>query len=147
MKWNWGTGVAAAYLAFASATSGFVAFAMHRPVSLVRPDYYAESLREDDRMAARANARRLGPSVAIAREGPSVLRISVPPDESTAVHGSILLYRASDPAADRTFAFEPDATGAQQLRLDELAAGYWLVKLHWTAGGRDYDAERPVILP
>ena len=78
MKWNWGTGIAATYIMFAAATSGFVVFAMSRPVSLVTPDYYAESLREDQLMAARANAQRLGSAVSIAMEGRGVVRLAVP---------------------------------------------------------------------
>ena len=145
MKWNWGTGVAAAYLAFASATIVFVVFAMNRPVSLVRPDYYAESLREDQ-LPARANARQLGATFSIAREGPDVIRLSIPADQAATARGSVVLYRASDPAADRTFAFTPDAQGCQQIRLNALAPGHWSVKFHWSAAGRDYDTEQPVML-
>jgi hypothetical protein len=146
MKWNWGTGLAVTYIAFASATIGFVVFAMNRPVSLVRPDYYAESLREDQQIAARANARQLGATVSIASEGPDVIRLSIPADQAATARGSIVLYRASDPAADRAFAFTPDAQGSQQIRLNALASGHWIVKLHWTAAGRDYDTEQPVML-
>lgn len=146
MTWNWGTGIAATYITFASATAGFVVFAMNRPVSLVRPDYYAESLREDRQIAARANARHLGAAVSIASEGPAVVRLSIPADQAATARGSVVLYRASDPTADRTFAFTPDAHGTQQLRLDALASGHWIVKLHWSAAGLDYDTERPVML-
>lgn len=146
MKWNWGTGIAAAYVAFASATMGFVVFAMNRPVSLVRPDYYAESLREDQQIAARANARQLGATVSIAREGPDVIRLSIPADQAATARGSVVLYRPSDPTADRTFAFTPDAQGCQEIRLNALASGHWIVKFHWSAAGRDYDTEQPVML-
>jgi hypothetical protein len=145
MKWNWGTAIAATYVVFAAATTGFVVFAMQRPVLLVRPDYYAESLREDQRIAARANASRLGPALSIASDGRDV-RLSLPSDQAASARGSVLLYRASDPGADRTFAFTPDAAGRQELRLAALPPGHWVVKLQWTAGGRDYDAERSVML-
>jgi hypothetical protein len=56
MRLNWGTGVAAAYLLFAIATGGFAAFAMSRPVLLVSPDYYADSLGR----RGRANQQRPG---------------------------------------------------------------------------------------
>jgi hypothetical protein len=145
MKWNWGTAIAAIYLVFAASTIGFVVFAMQRPVLLVRPDYYAQSLREDERIAARANALRLGAALSIASDGRDV-RLSIPRDQATSARGSILLYRPSDPTADRTFAFTPDAEGEQDLRLAALPPGQWVVKLQWSAGGRDYDAEQPVTL-
>jgi hypothetical protein len=145
MKWNWGTAIAAIYLVFAASTIGFVVFAMQRPVLLVRPDYYAQSLREDERIAARANALRLGAALSIASDGRDV-RLLIPRDQAASARGSVLLYRASDPTADRTFAFTPDAEGRQDLGLTALPAGQWVVKLQWSAGGRDYDAEQPVTL-
>lgn len=147
MKWNWGTGIAATYIAFAAATSGFVVFAMNRPVSLVRPDYYAESLREDQQMAARANAQRLGSAVSITTVAPDVIRLTVPRDAATTMTGTITLYRASDAAADRTFPFTPNARGVQDLHVAGMASGHWIVKLHWTAEGRDYYVEQPIVLP
>jgi hypothetical protein len=146
MKWNWGTGMAATYIAFAAATVAFVAFAMQRPVSLVRPDYYAESLREDQQIAARANARALGASVSVTHERAREVQVMIPRSHATSARGSILLYRASDPAADRTFALALDAAGTQQLRLHDLAAGHWLIKVHWTSSGRAYHVEQPVTL-
>src|SRR6266545_4155541 len=138
MKWNWGAGIATTYIAFALATSGFVVFAMNRPVSLVRPDYYAESLREDQQMAARANAQQLGSAVSIAAEGSDIVRLTVPRTAGAIVTGTVTFYRASDPAADRTFTFSPGARGVQDVSVSQLAAGHWIVKLHWTAGGREY---------
>lgn len=145
MRWNWGAGVAATYVVFAAATSGFVAFAMTRPVSLVRPDYYAESLREDRQIAARANARGLGPGVSIAVERDGI-RLTVPP-ASGAIDGSVTLYRASDAAADRMSPFSPDARGTQVLSVSGLERGHWVVKLKWTAAGREYYVEQPIVLP
>jgi hypothetical protein len=145
MKWNWGAGVAAAYIVFAAATSGFVAFAMTRPVSLVRPDYYAESLREDEQIAARANASQLGATVSIAVERNDI-RLTIPAT-GTVTRGSVMLYRASNPAADRTFPFSPDARGTQLLPIDRLERGHWIVKLEWTDAGHDYYVEQPVVLP
>jgi hypothetical protein len=148
MKWNWGVGIAASYILFAAATSGFVVFAMNRPVSLVRPDYYAESLREDQQMEARARAQQLGAAVAIAVEARDTIRIAVPrtAPEST-IAGRVTLYRASDPAADRSVAFTPDAAGVQRLAVSGLRPGHWIVKLQWTSGGRDYYVEQPIVLP
>jgi len=145
MKWNWGVSVAAAYIVFAAATSSFVAFAMSRPVSLVRPDYYAESLREDHQIAARTNARRLGTAVSILVESDGI-RVTVP-TTGTVSRGSVTLYRASNAAADRTFTFSPDAGGTQLVRARQLERGHWIVKLEWTAAGRDYYVEQPIVLP
>lgn len=146
MRWNWGVGVAASYIVFAAATTGFVVFAMSRPVSLVRADYYAESLREDQQMAARARAQQLGSAVSISVLQRKTVRITVPPD-ATPVNGAVTLYRASDPGADRTFTFAPDRRGIQAFDVSALQRGHWIVQLKWTAAGREYYADQAIVLP
>jgi len=146
MKWNWGVGVAASYIVFAAATSGFVVFAMSRPVSLVRADYYAESLREDQDMAARARAQQLGSALSISISQPKAISITVPRD-SGPIGGTVTLYRASDPAADRTFTFAPDDRGTQVFDVAALGRGHWIVQLKWTDGGREYYVDQAIVLP
>jgi len=146
MTLNWGTGIAAAYLTFALATSGFVAFAMRRPVLLVRSDYYADSLKEDQHLAARRNALSLGRAAGVTTNGRDGIHISIPPDQAVDARGAVTLYRASDPAADRTIEMAVDRTGEQDLHVGEVVRGAWLVQVCWSAGGREYDIEQPIVL-
>jgi hypothetical protein len=146
MSINWGVGVAATYILFAAATGGFVAFAMSRPVSLVRPDYYADSLREDQHLAAARNAQTLGATLEVQSDGRDRIHLSVPPAHAPVTAGTVTLYRASDAAADRTFALHPDLNGEQDVDVRGLARGFWLVQLRWKADGRDYYFEQPVTL-
>ena len=145
IRFNWGTGIALTYTAFALATTGFVVFAMGRPVVLVRADYYAESLRQDQRMQAVQNARDLGNAVSIVNTDGRHLIVSLPLEHARIASGTITLYRASDATADRLFDIAPDGTGHQRLSLAGLPQGQWLVQLRWTAGGREYYVERPVV--
>ena len=62
ITFNWGTGIALVYIAFAVATTGFVTFAMNRSVDLVSADYYAQSLQQDQQMDAEQNALMLRPA-------------------------------------------------------------------------------------
>ena len=146
MTLNWGTGIAATYIVFAVATSGFVVFAMHRPVSLVSPDYYADSLREDQQLAAIRNAQTLATPPVIECDGRVRIRVSIPAEQASTARGSITLYRASDVSADRTLDLKPGADGEQEVWVGNLSRGLWLVKLRWSADGRDYYFERPVTL-
>jgi FixH len=146
MTLNWGTGIAAVYLAFATATGGFVVFAMSRPVSLVRPDYYADSLREDQHIAARRNALTLRGVAAVTSNSRDCIHIAIPDNQAVEARGSITLYRASDDRADRTIALSLDKSGGQDLAVGEIARGAWLVQLRWSAAGRDYYLEQPVAL-
>ena len=147
MRWNWGTGMVVAYALFALATSGFVAFAMGRPVSLVREDYYAESLRQDAQARAIAGAGALDPPVAVVNADGQHLAVALPPSMAARAHGTITLYRAADAAADRVIDLALDRSGRQALSTAGLASGHWIVQLRWTADGREYYYQRPVIVP
>jgi hypothetical protein len=146
MTMNWGTGIATAYLTFAAATTGFVAFAMSRPVLLVSPDYYADSLHEDEHLVARRNAMALGSTAGVSTNGRDRIHVGIPLSQASVAQGSVTLYRASDPAADRTIALSVDSAGWQDLNVSEIARGAWLVQLRWSADGRDYNIEQAVVL-
>jgi hypothetical protein len=146
MKVNWATGVALVYSAFALSTSAFVTFAMSRSVDLVRADYYAESLRHDDRLEAIDNATRLGSAAAIVAQARSV-EIALPPSQRATARGTITLYRPSSASADRHIDLAIDAGGRQRVAMDDAARGLWIVQLAWSAGGRDFYLERPITIP
>lgn len=146
MRISWGVGIAATYILFATATGGFVAFAMHRPVSLVSPDYYADSLREDQHLAATRNAQALGTALAVKTDGRDRVYVSLPPAYGPRLRGTVTLYRASNAAFDRTFALHPDSKGKQDVNVSGIARGLWLVQLRWSVDGVDFYFEQPVIL-
>ena len=141
---HWGTAIALAYAAFATATMAFVVFALERPVDLVSPDYYAQSLRHDDLAAAVRNTGELDVPVSIEQTGARAVTVTVPAAHAALARGTITLYRASDPSADRTLDLRTDAAGRQRVPLDALAPGAWLVRVRWTAQGRAFYLEQRV---
>ncbi len=141
---SWGTGIAMAYTAFVLATTGFVVFAMRRPLALVRPDYYAESLRQDQRMRAAENARGLGADASIVQTSSRELLVSLPRAMARTASGTVTLYRASDAGADRVLALALTAEGHQRMSLRGLATGRWVVQLRWSTGGLEYYVEQQV---
>lgn len=146
MTMNWGTGIAATYIAFAAATSGFVVFAMNRPVSLVSPDYYADSLREDQQLAAIRNTQALETAPSVEWTGRDWVQICVPAAHAPLARGSITFYRASDIDADRTFDLRLNGNGEQDVTVRDFARGLWVVQLRWSANGREYYFEQPIML-
>jgi hypothetical protein len=146
MRLNWGTGIALVYGLFAAGTVGFVAFAMSRPVQLVDEDYYASSLRHDERRAAIENAATLAPDAVSADADGRGVTIVLPPGQHDA-RGVATLYRPSDASADRQVPLALDATGRQRLSFDGLAAGRWVVQVAWTSGGRTFYREIGVTAP
>ena len=53
----------------------------------------------------------------------------------------------SDSGADRVETLAVDADGRQQVSLAALARGRWLLQVRWSAEGRAYYFEEPVIVP
>ena len=147
LTWNWGTGVATVYSVFAMSTIGFVTFAMSRPVSLVSGDYYEQSLREDAKRQAVANAAALWTSVSLAVGEPGRLDLRLPLEQAAIAQGTITFYRASDAAQDRVVPMRLTADGTQAVPLQGLAAGQWLAQLRWTAQGREFYLTRPIVVP
>ncbi|MEN3336966.1 MAG: hypothetical protein V7647_642 [Acidobacteriota bacterium] len=146
MTFNWGTGIASVYAVFVLATTAFVTFAMRQPVALVRTDYYAESLRQDQRSLAIRNAGDLGAHVAVVETSGPALLIVVPREQAAIARGNVTFYRASDVSADRVVPLAVAADGRQRISLNGYQAGRWVVQLQWTAGGRDFYTERQVDL-
>jgi hypothetical protein len=144
---NWGTGIALVYTVFAAATTGFVTFAMNRSVDLVSNDYYTQALHQNERMQAERNTQALQPAPSVARSGPSVIVLSLPRAHATTAVGSITWYRPSDSSADRVDTLAIDSAGRQRLSLAVLARGRWLLQVRWSADGRAYYFEEPVIVP
>jgi hypothetical protein len=145
-SFNWGHGVGLVYTAFAIATIGFVTFAMGTPVDLVSDDYYALSLRQDARMEAERNAGTLRPAPAVVQAAGGAAVFSLSPEQAAGAAGTITLYRPSDAAADRTVALDLGADGRQQVALEGLAQGRWILQVRWSAAGREYYFEQPVIV-
>ena len=69
----------------------------------------------------------------------------IAPDQARESAGSVLLYRPSDASADRTVPLTFDSNGRQQLSLEGLAAGRWIVQVTWTREGRTFYRELEVM--
>lgn len=147
MRLNWGTGIALVYGVFAACTVGFVAFAMSRPVQLVDDDYYASSLRHDERRTAVENAAALAPHAVVADADGRGVTIALAPGQRGDARGEARLYRPSDASADRRVPLALDAGGRQRVSLDGLAPGRWVVQVEWTSGGRTFYREIAVTAP
>jgi nitrogen fixation protein FixH len=143
---NWGVAVAIAYTVFAAGTLGFAVFAMEQPVDLVSPDYYEQSLKQDDRMAAVARVQAMGDTFSAALSADEVA-VAIPPAARVDVTGTITMYRPSDAAADRSVPLRVNPDGVARMGVGELARGHWILKVSWQARGQGYYYEHPVELP
>jgi hypothetical protein len=146
ITFNWGTGIALVYTAFAVATTGFVTFAMRRSVDLVSGDYYAQSLKQNQQMDAERNTLRLRPAPSVTQPGRRVVVLSLPADHRGSARGVATLYRPSDAKADFSVPLVLDGSGRQQISLERLVPGLWILKVRWSAGSQNYYFEQPVVV-
>lgn len=149
IRLHWGTGIALIYGAFATATLGFVIFAIAHPAALVTEHYYQDATRHDRRMDAIANARAIGASVQLVDEGavPPTAVLVVAPEQAGRARGSITWYRASDVSADRVVPISIDGKGQQRLTTAGLKPGHWRLKAEWEVDGKPFYLERAIVVP
>jgi len=148
ISWNWGTGAAAVYVLFAAGTLGMVALAMEQPVDLVSPDYYADSLKQDQRMAAIAHVTALeAPVRATVDTRAHAITFVMPPRAAGGAIGTVMLYRPSNASSDRTAPLALDQTGAARVSTDGLTPGRWVLKIDWQARGTRYYFEQAITIP
>jgi nitrogen fixation protein FixH len=119
--------------------------ATHRE-HLVNANYYEQELEFQGRIDAAARAQKSGATLVYDVAGRQ-LGITLPAAQlAQTFSGTIELYRPSAPELDREFSLTPKAGGSQVLDVSGLAAGLWLVRVKWSAGGEDYFLEQKFIL-
>ena len=130
--------------AFAFAT--FIAVTMIRQkVELVAPDYYAQDLQHEERMAREQRARALTNPLQVSWQiEPAAVVVTYP---APGVTGAIKLYRPYDLTLDRNLAIEPDANARQVIPADTLASGPWKVQIAWQLDGVEYYQTESLVVP
>lgn len=130
--------------AFAFAT--WIAVTMIRQkVELVTPDYYAQDLKHEERMAQQQRARELENPLRVEWQASSQsVVVKLPSPQAT---GTIHLYRPSDSKLDRRFDIAPDASGVQTLPADDLASGPWQVIIAWHQNDSSYYQTESLVIP
>ena len=141
----WPYAIIAAFVLFASYIGFMVQRAMHTTVDLVSPDYYQQELRYQQRMESMARTQALPAPVQVhyARTAQR-LTLQLPPTLARrAVRGELHFFRPSDQKLDFTLPFAPAGDSArQELSTARLAAGYWRLRVDFTASGQQYFIEK-----
>ena len=140
MKFNWGTGIVLAFVAFIIFILYFVVLSFRDPASnhdLVTDDYYQKELKYQDDLDAAKNLEEAGSGmrVALVEEG---LQIGFPEYmEPTKIKGTVSLYRPSNKQLDFK---TPIQLSERQLLIPKsrLLDGRWDIRCEWTYEGKPY---------
>lgn len=141
----WPRAIAGVYGLFAAAMVAFVVFTTRHPTDLVTPDYYERELQHQDHLDR--ERRGMAATDYAFRFDERERRLALHFPAGPAVTGSILLYRPSDAAMDRTVPIAADAAGEQFVDLAGCAPGLWKIEIQWEQGGVGYFREHTVVMP
>jgi nitrogen fixation protein FixH len=141
-RFNWGTGIAIVYAAFAITMVGAVVASRKYDPGLVQKDYYALDLNYQDRMERKQNTASLSvkPSLIRGDDGIS-FRF---PAEMTDARGTAKFYRPSTIKDDFTIPVNPQDSTI--IATDKLASGRWNVELNWESNQKKYYWETAITL-
>ena len=131
----WPLGIFTAFgLFFVGMASVVVIAATHRD-HLVNDNYYEQELKFQSQIDNAARTQKSGATIAYDDANRSIV-LSLPVAQlAQKFSGVINLYRPAEPKLDREFLLEPRADGTQTLNVSQLAAGLWLARVKWNAGG------------
>jgi len=141
----WPYAIIATFVLFASYIGYMVQRALRTNVDLVSADYYQQELRYQQRLESVARTQALPAPVQVRYEAAARrLTLALPPAlASQAVRGEVHFFRPSDQTLDFTLPFAPSGEPRQQqVNTSRLQAGYWRLRLDFTAGGHPYFLEK-----
>ncbi len=144
----WPVAIIATFVIFIIGLIAWITFAVHQKLDLVRADYYEEELRFQDQVD------RVGRTVAWRGEMSVLyqpefhwLKIQLPAAHvAKAPTGKITLYRPSNAALDKVLPLRLDTDGLQRLDTQNLAPGFWKVRLVWKVDAEEYYFEQAVVI-
>ena len=146
MKLNWGTGIAAAIIAFMIFILFMVFKASMTSTDLYAEDYYQQELDYETRITAKKNSMGVEEGVVLELKG-DALSITFPPEvDPSIMEGSVHFYRPDDARFDQRFPLTK-GTYEQKIPLEKLAPGNYQIKMSWTEGTKPFYTEKSFFIP
>ena len=140
MKFNWGTGIVLAFVAFISFIMYFVVVANSDPRAdhdLVTEEYYRKELEYQQDLDASRNLELFGGQVEVLRISGG-LGIRFPEGmDLQGIDGKVSLYRPSNKQLDFEFPIQNSDT-LQLIPASRLLDGRWDIRVNWTYKGKPY---------
>jgi len=140
---NFGSWIVISFILFAAFMAVLVTVCMRQEVSLVSKNYYSEELAYQQQIERERNTNLLQHKPSFDVRGRILtlaLNQTVPVSE-----GTINLFCPADASMDRTFSLSPK-NEKQSFDLNELGAGMYRVKLHWTMDNKQFYQEEVINL-
>lgn len=140
MKINWGWGLAIFISIFLVAILSFVYFATTQQVNLVERDYYPKGVTYDQQIKKQQNAKALQQTIVAEQKG-TQLWVSFPEKAISQAKGTIHLSHIENYKLDQRTDIALDSLGQQQINIDKLQAGRYIIKADWESANTKYYQE------
>lgn len=140
MKINWGWGLAIFISVFLVAILSFVYFATTQQVNLVESDYYPKGVTYDQQIKKQQNAKTLQQIIVAEQKGTQLL-VSFPTKAVLQAKGTIHLSHIENFKLDQRTSIALDSLGQQQISIDKLHAGRYILKADWESADTKYYQE------
>jgi hypothetical protein len=141
MKFNWGWGIALFYSGFVVLIVGLVIGANRQEVDLVSNDYYGEELAYQKVIESSKNQAALSKPVEIRATADSVCLHFPPEFQNKALKGKLTFYAPSNPKWDHDADIAVAGNSSFAVSRKGLQHTKFVLKINWTADGREYYQE------
>lgn len=145
-KWNWGSGIALLYTAFAVAIVAMVVYSFKQKIDLVTPEYYAEELVYQQQIDKLNRARELEKAIDWNLSGNRLELIFPPSMDKKEIAGKVTLFKPSDKDADSEYDILSDSLGKQSIDVSSLPGGKYKLKIDWSNRDQTYYQEGVIVL-
>lgn len=144
---NWGNRLVVVFMVFAGGMALLVYKALNTDYELVEKDYYKQELRYQQVIDGKSEAGNLSKAVDLSMQEQGI-KLQLPPEMKTvSLTGEVFFYCANDSKKDRKFKLSPDSTGTQYFSIGTVLPGSYRAKLSWSAGNKNYYAEKDILIP
>jgi hypothetical protein len=143
---NWGYKLLAGYLTFIGLMGYLVYRSVNTDFELVEKEYYKSELKYQEVIDGYNLTNTLSRDVLVNQQAQKIV-ISLPDEmKNKTITGSVWFYCAYDAKRDRKLNLTLTAEAAQEFDRKSFTAGAYTVKTEWTADGKTYYSQQPIII-
>lgn len=149
-KWNWGKGLTVVIVLFIVTTLSVVGYIVSLDYYMVTENHYekAENYQEHIDRIEQTGEMADPVEIEIIREN-KIVQVRFPKSISSAtgnLKGTVELYRPNNSSLDRNLELLLNSDGIQNIEGQNLAPGKWIVKISWSADGKNYYKQESIFL-
>lgn len=145
MKFNWGTGITIAIIAFMSFILFMVIQAINTNADLYAEDYYDQEIKFQNKINARTNYLKIKDELVLLQNDTSVTVKFPSFFEGKTIAGTIYFYRANNADFDQEYLITRE-NNQQEITTKKLVTGRYSVKISWKTNDTPYYYEKLIIV-